>query len=159
MLLMTIIIVIGNKSNLLNENDTGYKTLLQQIYAGLVTKLLVIVDADDKENDLKSGGLNNTKKKIETLIASLKIQDISDYFIACDPDTKKGYFESLFLSTVDNELKRCYEEFLKCSKLTAKDNQKTIMEELHRLTKPNKPYDFSHENFDELKQKLRNLFE
>lgn len=36
-------------------------------------------------------------------------------------------------------------------------NQKNIMEELHKLAKPEKPYDFSHENFNGLKEKLRNL--
>ena len=150
-------IVMGNKSYLLDDKSAGYCTLLNQVKLNIVTKLLFIVDADDVKDNATSGGFINTQQKIGDLITSLNIAGISDYFIACDPNTKTGYFESLLLSTVDKELKKCYEEFLNCSKLTAKDNQKTIMEELHRLTKPDKPYDFSHPNFDELKRKLKNL--
>ena len=151
-------IVTGNKSYLLDDKYAGYRNLLNQIKLGIVIKLLFIVDADYEENNAQLGGFDNTKNKIVELINSLNVAEISNYFIGCDPKTKKGYFESLLLSTVDDELKKCYEEFLNCLKLTAKDNQKTIMEKLHRLTQPKKPYDFSHSNFKELKQKLEKLF-
>jgi hypothetical protein len=42
--------------------------------------------------------------------------------------------------------------------LNSKAVDKNILTELHNLTKPEKPYAFEHQNFNELKQKLKNLF-
>jgi hypothetical protein len=33
------------------------------------------------------------------------------------------------------------------------------MEQLHKITQPDKPYDFNHKNFSELKEKLIRLFQ
>jgi len=151
-------IVMGNKSNLLNPNYIGYKNLNNEIANKIVAKLLFIIDSDDENSDALSGGYQNTTEKIIDLQEKLEVKEMSDYYIACDPETQKGYFESLLLSTVEEDIKRCYIDFLKCSNLESKDNQKTIMEELHRLTKLDKPYDFTHPHFDELKTKLQNLF-
>jgi len=102
--------------------------------------------------------MENTISKIEALQKDLKVENMSDYFLACDPKTEKGYFESLLLSTVDKEVKKCYEDFRNCSALNSKAVDKNILTELHNLTKPEKPYDFNHPNFEPLKQKLKNLF-
>lgn len=82
----------------------------------------------------------------------------SDYYLVCDPKTKEGYFESLLLSCVSDELKNCYDDFLKCSLFDGKENHKTIITKLHELASPEKPYDYNHENFNKIKEKLIALF-
>jgi hypothetical protein len=148
----------NGKSLLLNKDLEVYSILAKKIEDGFVQKVLFILDVDDFENDQSLCGTENTISKIETLQKDLDIKEISDYYLACDPITKKGYFESLLLSTVDAKVKKCYEDFRECSKLNSKAVDKNILTELHNLTKPDKPYDFNHPNFDELKQKLLNLF-
>jgi len=152
-------IYTNGKSFLVNSKSEVYDTLKKQLEIGQVDKILIIADVDDSKNDEKLCGEKNTISKIEKLQEELNIQGKSDYFLACDPQTRKGYFESLLLSTVDEEVKKCYEEFRICSGLNSKATDKNIMSELHNLTKPDKPYDFNHQNFDELKEKLIKLFE
>jgi len=151
-------IYTNGKSFLLDSSISKYTTLLQQIENGFIEKILFIVDVDNVENDQALCGMKNTISKIEVLQKDLKVENISDYFLACDPKTQKGYFESLLLSTVDDEVKKCYEDFRNCSALNSKAVDKNILTELHNLTKPEKPYDFNHPNFELLKQKLKNLF-
>ena len=151
-------IFTNGKSFLVDSTTPTYKTLLEHIVNGFVQKILFVVDVDNVENDQSLSGKENTLSKIKNLQKDLNIEAISDYYLACDPQTKKGYFESLLLSTVDKEVIKCYEGFRTCSKLNSKAVDKNILTELHNLTKPEKPYDFEHPNFYELKEKLKNLF-
>jgi hypothetical protein len=148
----------NGKSFLLDKDLNEYTILSTKVKEGFIQKILFIVDVDNVENDYSLCGMENTITKIEALQKDLNIENISDCFLACDPKTKKGYFESLLLSTVDKEVITCYEEFRTCSALNSKSVDKNILTELHNLTKPEKPYDFEHENFNELKEKLKNLF-
>ena len=150
--------VMGNKSNIFKKDCDEYRTLLQLYKADKIENLLFVVDADYEANDSVYGGYKNTKKEIEKLIKKLDISDVSDFYISCDTTTKDGYLESLLLSTVDDNLKKCYDKFLDCIEFKEKSNHKYIMEQLHKITKPEKPYDFNHKNFKELKDKLKNLF-
>jgi len=151
-------IIMGNKSNIFKIDNKEYKTLLALVKAEKVEKVLFIVDADYQKDNAKFGGYENTKNEIEKLLDKLKIKEISDYFITCNPTTKDGYLESLILSTIDENLTKCYIEFLDCIEFKEKNHHKYIVTELHKLTKPNKPYDFNHQNFNELKKKLKNVF-
>ena len=151
-------IFTNGKSFLLDKSTPKYKTLLEHIENGFVREILFIVDVDNVENDQSLCGMENTVSKIESLQLDLGVKGISDYFLACDPITQKGYFESLLLSTVDKEVIKCYEDFRNCSALNSKAVDKNILTELHNLTKPEKPYDFEHPHFEELKTKLKNLF-
>ena len=148
----------NGKSFLLNKNLHEYTILSTKVEEGFVQKILFIVDVDNVENDQSLCGMENTVSKIESLQLDLGVKGISDYFLACDPITQKGYFESLLLSTVDKEVIKCYEDFRNCSALNSKAVDKNILTELHNLTKPEKPYDFEHPHFEELKTKLKNLF-
>jgi hypothetical protein len=152
-------IFTNGKSFLLNKSTPKYKTLLEHIENGFIQKILFIVDVDNVENDQALCGMENTVSKIEVLQKELNIENISDYYLACDPVTKKGYFESLLLSTVDKEVIKCYEDFRTCSALNSKAVDKNILTELHNLTKPEKPYAFEHPNFKNLKEKLEKLYE
>ena len=151
-------IIMGNKSTIFKENDDRYKTLLTLIQAQKVEKILFIVDADYKKDNSTYGGYNNTKSALEILIKNLNIKDISDFYISCNPFSKDGYLESLLLLTVDENLKKCYDEFLDCIEFEEKNNHKYIMEQLHKITSPKKPYDLTHNNFMEFRDKLSLLF-
>lgn len=152
-------IVMGNKSNFFKIENREYKTLLQFIKADKIDKILFIIDADYYKDNKEYGGYSNTKDKIEKLLIDLNVKSISDYYITCNPNTKDGYLESLLLSTVNDNLKKCYDEFLDCIEFKEKNQHKYIMEQLHKITQPKKPYDFNHKNFKELKEKLIKLFE
>jgi len=151
-------IVMGNKSNIFKIDNKEYKTLVALIKAEKIEKVLFIVDSDYQQDNAKFGGYENTQKEIEKLLDELRIREISDYFISCNPTTKEGYLESLILSTIDENLKKCYMEFLDCIEFKEKNHHKYIVTELHKLTKPNKPYNFNHKNFDILKEKLIKMF-
>jgi len=156
-----IFIVMKNKSNFFKlelEYNDKYATLQTLIQADKIDKILFVIDADYKQNDSVYGGYENSKIAIETTIAALQIKELSDFYICCDPNTKDGYLESLLLSTVDENLKKCYSDFLDCIDIKEKSNHKNIMEQLHKITKPNRPYDFEHANFKELISKLKALF-
>lgn len=151
-------VVMGNKSNIFDIDNEKYKTLLELIKAEKVENILFIVDADYQKDNNRYGGYNKTNNELNILINSLKIKDISDFYISCNPSSKDGYLESLLLSTVNTNLKKCYSDFLDCIEFEDKNHHKYIMEQLHKITSPKKPYNFSHDNFKILKEKLNNIF-
>ncbi|MGB3962111.1 MAG: hypothetical protein WBK95_07740, partial [Sulfurimonas sp.] len=128
-----------------------YKTLNDDIPDTPISKVLFIIDADDSFED--------TENKLKKMIENLKLNEISDFYIACNQETKTGYLESLILSSIPQEQKECIENFLDCSAFKSKENHKSILNEIYKKAYPNAPYDFTHANFDELKAKLQNLFE
>jgi hypothetical protein len=146
---------LGNKSNFFKEDHLAYKNIENN---PRISKILFVLDIDYEKNDHKSGGYSNTRNKIEQIIKKLELDSISDYYLACDPNTRDGYFESLLLSCTSDELKKCYNDFMKCSGYNGKENQKTVITKLHELASPEKPYDYNHKNFDEIKEKLQELF-
>lgn len=149
---------MNNKSNFFKQDYIAYKVLKTKIQTNEIEKVLFIIDADNEKDNNIYGGYNNTLEQLEKTIKNLSFIKNYEIFISCDKTTKEGYLESLILSTVPENLKNCYESFMHCSNYNSKDNHKTIMTKLHELTQPNKPYDFSHDNFDELKSKLTALF-
>ena len=80
--------------------------------------------------------------------------DVSvDYYIMCD-EKKEGHLESFLLSVLEDEQKECIESFRDCYKYELTD--KWAYNEFYKQKKY--PFDFSHDNFKELKTKLTNLF-
>ena len=149
----------GNKSNFFKEDFVSYKELINEIEEESILKVLFVVDADYKKDNEVYGGYKNTKNELDKIIHILGIKDISDIYITCNPTTKDGYLESLILSSIPKEQKECIETFLECSEFKSKENHKAILNEIYRSAYPNAPYNFTSPNFDELKQKLKNLFE
>jgi hypothetical protein len=146
---------MGDKSTFFKEKNKVYDLIQKN---PKISQILFVLDADYQANDSKYGGYENSEREIKLVMKNLKLLDKSDYCISCNPKTKDGYFETLFFSCVPDDLKKCYEEFMKCSGFKEKENYKTIMTKLHEMASPSKPYDFEHQNFIELKQKLKNLF-
>jgi hypothetical protein len=152
-----VFFVLGNKSNFFKQDNKNYKELLIKINTETVDKILFVLDADSIENDSLYGGYNNTENELNKIISSLKLLNY-DTYIVCDSKTKDGYLESLILSTLNIKQKDCITNFLKCSKFKGKDNHKAIINQIYKQAYPNSPYDFSHQNFNELKTKLKALF-
>ena len=150
---------MGSKSNFFKQDNNNYKELLLDIKRAAIKKVLFIVDADYSEKDATYGGYTNTQTALNKIIASLNIESYSNTYVMCDPSDKCGYLESFILSTISEEQRSCIETFLECSDFTSKENHKAILNQIYKTAYPKAPFDFSHENFNELKQKLQTLFE
>ena len=141
---------MGTKSNFFKKEHSQYADLKLEIQSENVTKLLFIIDADNDFED--------TENKLVNIINELNFKEISKFYIACNPLTKEGYLESIILSSLSDVQKNCIENFLECSEFKLKTHDKSILNEIYKKAYPNAPYDFTHKNFNELKQKLQNLF-
>lgn len=151
---------MGNKSNFFKIENQNYKLLIEEIKREFVEKVLFVVDAD-YEGNKKHDRYEDTLEAITIIQKELNIQYVSDTFIAFDMNSEKkeGYSESLILSTLSDEENDCVKSFLeKCPEFRGKDSHKSIFNVVYKNAYPHAPYNFEHPYFDELKQKLKNLF-
>ncbi len=133
---------MSGKSELLKKTHPNYKIMAQE----KLKKVLFILDADDD--------YEKTQKDIKNLIDNLDIDTKMNYFISCNPETKKGAIEDLLLSALESEkLKHCYEKFIFCID-NIEYNPKTLYKKMCDITKGS-PIDFEHKNLQELKNKLK----
>jgi len=149
---------MGTKSNFFKRDNINYENLLLEIEE--IDKILFIIDSD-YETEKKYGGYENTLREINKIQIELNIDNISDNFIAYDKntETKEGYLESLILSSLTDEQDNCIKSFLeKCPEFKGKNSHKSIFNVIYKNAYPNKPFNFEHEHFDELKEKLSDLF-
>lgn len=148
---------MDSKSNFFKIDN--YDTILQQIEANLYDKILFVLDSDFMEDDSVYGGYKNSEEKIKAIIKELKIEEISEYFISCDPITKNGNLEHLLLSTCEENKKNCIESFINCiESMDLETSNKKIVVTTYKEIFKSHPYNFAHKNFDELKIKIDNLF-
>jgi hypothetical protein len=152
-----VFFILDGKSNFFKKDNEKYEELLIKIDTEKVDKILFVLDADSTKSDSLYGGYSNTESELKKIISNLKLSNY-DTYIVCDPKTKKGYLESLILSTLNKDQKGCITNFLDCSKFKSKDNHKAIINQIYKQAYPNTPYDFSHQNFNQLKTKLKDLF-
>ena len=151
---------MGSKSNFFKLDNQTYKLLKSEIEREVVEKVLFIVDSDYKGNK-KYDGYEDTLSEIEMIQEELDIKGISDTFIAYDINSKnrEGYLESLILSTLSKEQDDCINSFLeKCPEFRGKESHKSIFNVIYKNAYPKAPYNFEHPHFEELKQKLTDLF-
>jgi len=148
----------GSKINFLKKDNPRYKELLTEISEDTISKILLVADADYESNDHKYGGFENTKIELNKIVDELGIENISDLYVTRDPKTDDGYMESLIFASIPQKQKECIENFLNCSEFKSKENHKAILNQIYNMAYPNAPFDFNHSSFDELKQKLTNLF-
>jgi len=134
----SIIKVMGGKSKLLDKDS--YSVANKKIGKG-IQKVLFVFDCDFSEDDNSCGGLEASQKAIEELITTLDWKIEVDYFIIDTLDKKDGFLG-------------CEE----CFNLKKLNKNRKILTCIYKSLYPKKPYDFSHKNFDELKQKLKKLF-
>ncbi|SFV56059.1 hypothetical protein MNB_SM-7-347 [hydrothermal vent metagenome] len=136
---------MGGKGELLKEQN--YTSVVQK-----AKQLFFVLDADEE--------YEKTKKDIKILLSSLKqrYQVDGDYFISCDPDTKKGNIETLLLTCIKNpKLKECYSAFLSCmgKEHLERYSEKNILSKLFEIENP--PYDLECKYFQDLKKRYYNL--
>lgn len=149
----------GPKSNFYKVEHKKYKDLIEEVKSERIKKVLFILDADNKKDDSTYGGYENTTNELKTIIKNLNIKHISDFYITKKPNECYGNLESLILSTITSEQSDCIETFLGCSSFKSKENSKAILNKIYKLAYPTTPYDLEHKNFNELKEKLKYLFE
>jgi len=138
---------MGGKSKLLNSSS--YKLLNKQIQTK-IKKVLFIFDCDFEEDDKSCGGIQNSIDAIETLIKELDWKIEVDYYIF---SKNLDYFIIDTLDKKDNFL-GCEE----CFDLKELNKNRKILTCIYKSLYPKKPFNFEHQNFNELKQKLKNLF-
>ncbi len=148
----------GSKSEFFKITNPNYMELTEYVEAGIIDKILFIVDADHEKDDAKYKGHENTENELKKIIDELGFQDIASFYIVCDPDTKTGYLESLILASLPPEKRNCIERFVECSQINPKHIHKTIINHLYTIAYPDPPYNFDHPYFDELKTELTKLF-
>ena len=141
----------NSKSKLLNSSN--YEKLKQQVQIKGINKILFIFDSDFEKDDTNCNGLEKSKQCFEKLIEELNLEIEIDFYIF---DRNLDYF---LLTTIDDA--KCYENFYKLNECLGseeiKPNKKPIAN-MYRELYPHPKFDYKHENFDELKQKLKNLF-
>jgi len=142
------------KDNIFNIGHKYYDEIENDIEIGRIEKIFIVVDADNPKDLNRNRGYKATKDKLKKVIEDLDFDIYIDYYIMCD-ENREGYLESFLLSVLDEEQKRCISEFKKCFKYELTD--KWIYNSFYKHNKY--PFDFSHQNFNELKQKLKKLFE
>jgi hypothetical protein len=148
---------MGTKNNFFKVDNENYKLLKNEIEREDVGKVLFVVDADYESNDNTYGGYQNTQKELNKTIAQLGLENISDTYITCNPITQDGNLESLILSSIKEEQKECIETFLACSEFKSKESHKAILNKIYKTAYPNKPFNFDHPHFNDLKTKLTHL--
>ncbi len=137
------------KSQLLKADN--YDNITTDITAGKISKVLFIFDADFSE-DGRCNGLEESKQCIENLIDELNWNIEPDYYIF------DKNLDDFILKTLSEDQQKCFQEFDECLEIEDRNKNKKISTCIYKKLYPQAPYDFSHQNFNELKQKLINLF-
>ncbi|SFV88614.1 hypothetical protein MNB_SUP05-SYMBIONT-7-696 [hydrothermal vent metagenome] len=126
---------------------------LSQEVGKSVNKVLFVFDADFFIDDKTCGGLENSKECIARLITDLDWDIDVDYYIF------DKNLDDFIIKTLSKEEQNCFKNFEKCLKIEVKNKNKKISTCIYKKLYPQTPYDFSHPNFDTLKQKLTHLFQ
>jgi len=141
------------KDNIFNIGHEYYDEIEKDIEVGRVERIFIAVDADNSKDPNPNRGYEATENKLKEIIEDLDFDVYIDYYIMCDKN-KNGYLESFLLSVLDEKQKKCIEDFKNCFKYKLTD--KWIYKSFYKHN--NYPFNFEHPNFNELKQKLKNLF-
>lgn len=147
------IVQMGGKIALLDPDNKHYKTLGEQIEKKKIKKVLFVFDCDFENDDKKCGGMEKSLECFENLKQVLNWNIEIDVYIF---DRNLDYF---LVETIKDKV--CYQHFdhlVQCLDVeSVKPNKKPIAN-LYRDLYPYPKFDFSHENFNTLKQKLQDLF-
>lgn len=141
------------KDNIFKLSHKNYTDLETDISVSRITKAIIVVDADNEKDTNPNRGFEASKNKIEEIINDLNFPIFIDYYIMCD-ENKEGNLESFLLSVLEDEQKECISKFRYCYKYELSD--KWAYNTFYKQKK--EPFNFQHENFKLLKEKLENLF-
>ncbi len=130
--------------NIFKLNHAYYDILEEEVGVGKISKILIIVDADDHYDERASD--------LKRLVNNLGFDVGIDYFIMCG-ENHSGNLESFLLSSLDDEQKDCLKTFLDC--YTYDFTNKHVYNIFYKDKKH--PFDFHSPVFNELKLKLEKL--
>ncbi len=143
--------IMGNKSKLLKSSE--YEDISKQI--GIkIKKVLFIFDCDFEQDNRKCNGMEKSEECFDKLLEEL------NWNIEIKKDKHLHVFyrnlDYCIAETIGKE--HCLLYIENCLQLnTLKPNRKPLSA-LYAIMYPKKPYNLEHENFNTLKQKLKNLF-
>ena len=146
--------IMNGKSKLLDHNQLKYEQVTKEIEIGEIEKVLFIFDCDFEEDDKKCGGIKNSKKCFNNLVKELSWKIEVDVYIF---EKNLDYF---LLETINEN--ECYEDFkslVECLDIEKLKPNKKPIANLYKNLYPSPQFDFNHPNFNNIKQKLKNLFE
>ena len=141
------ITIMGNKSKLLNIDSYSDKS---PIIKKKGIKALFIFDCDLETDDNTCGGIEKSEKCFNKLKEELDWSIPIDYYIF---NRNLDYF---IAETIEKE--HCLFEIEECLELNSLKPNRKPLALLYSIMYPKAPYNLEHPNFDELKQKLQNLF-
>lgn len=149
---------MGTKGNFFNKEEYPF-AFKERVESGEIKKILFILDADDD--------YEKTERLINKSIHDFGLQGVSSVYIMCDdPENRSsGYIESFLLSLIPKERIDCIDAFLACSNFKPNEtrNSKWIKDKFQRISKslidPQSPYNFEDQKYNQLKNKLKALFE
>jgi hypothetical protein len=145
--------VMGGKAKLLDSNNSKYTKLKMKIENYDIKKSLFIFDCDFKIDDTHCNGMKESRQCFDDLLKNLNWDIPIELYIF---DRNLDYF---LIETIKS--KECYENFdslIDCLDVEkVKPNKKPIAN-LYRDLYPYPQFDFKDNRFNELKTKLKNLF-
>jgi len=145
--------VMGGKRKLLDKGNPKYQKLSMKIDHNDIEKVLFLFDCDFEQDDKDCNGMDKSLQCFNSLKKELKWTIPIDVYIF---NRNLDYF---LIETIKN--KDCYDDFkslIDCLNIeNLKPNRKPIAN-LYRDLYPYPQFDFKDNRFDELKQKLQNLF-
>jgi len=149
-----LIEVMGSKSKLLDAAHNKYKKASVKIKNSTkISNALFIFDSDFKADDKNCNGIEQSIHCYKKLIKDLKWDIKTDSHIF---DRNLDYF---LIETIKD--KKCYGNFdnlVKCLEIEKLKPNKKPIANLYRDLYPYPKFDYTDNKFNELKQKLTNLF-
>ena len=145
--------IMGSKKKLLDATQAKYQQVTKEIELGEVKKVLFIFDCDFEKDDKKCNGMKKSEECFQSLKKALNWNIPIEVYIF---DKNLDYF---LLETINT--KSCYEDFdklVKCLEVEKLKPNKKPIANLYRDLYPYPQFDFKDNRFDDLKQKLKNLF-
>ena len=143
--------VMGNKSKLLKSSE--YENISKQI-GKKIKKVLFIFDCDFEEHNPKCNGMEKSEECFDTLLEELK------WNISIEKDKHLHIFnrnlDYCIAETIGKE--HCLLTIENCLELNSLKPNRKPLAALYAIMYPKEPYNLKHPNFNELKQKLKNLF-
>jgi len=148
--------VMGSKAKLLDYKHTKYKKVSEKIGFEILN-VLFIFDCDFKIDDKNCNDMVNSEQCFDDLLKNLK------WDIKIEKDKHLHIFNKnldyFLLETINT--KECYDHFdklIKCLDVEKLKPNKKPIANLYRDLYPYPQFDFKDDKFNELKQKLKNLF-
>ena len=152
---------LDNKSNFFKIEIYREKKIIDMFNTRQYNKLLLIFDSDFQKDNAQTGGFENSKREIKSMIGQLKKEikyscDI-DYCILCNPVSKNGNLEHLIISTLSQDKQKCVNDLLECIKPYKNNGDKKIVLSSYKTIFDEPNYNFRDTNFELLGYKLEQL--